>query len=200
MRSQLLISVEHLPTISQDIEVTAQHEKLTADVHTDTGLEDYVKSIQTLAQPSSLTDHNQYGQCRAQRRTRFRPRSSLKVCEPKVLTVAQDSYHGSLVSLQTDPLAWLYRQNGNKNQEGGETFRAALPEKIKLANTVNLHKNADTNKRLQCSKCQSIEHQSTQEKRIKYPRFQKKCRSTGYGSWGSVTKFHKPQLPVIYEL
>ncbi|KAM5142307.1 protein DEPP1 [Mantella aurantiaca] len=200
MRSQLLISVEHLPTISEDIEVSAQHETPNSDVHTDTGLEDYVKSIQTLAQPSSLTDHNHYGQCRAQRRTRFRPRSSLKVCEPNVLTVAQDFYHPNLIFLQTDPLAWLYRQNGNINQEGGETFHSALPQKMKLANTLNQHKTADTGRRLQHSKGQSIEHQSIQDRRSKHPRLQKKCRSPGYGSLGTSTNFHKPQLPVIYEL
>ncbi|XP_073453052.1 protein DEPP1 [Aquarana catesbeiana] len=201
MRSQLLISVEHLPTISEDIAISAQHEKPNADVHTDTGLEDYVKSIQTLAQPSSLTtDHNHYGQCRAQRRTRFRPRSPLKVCEPKVLTVAQESYHANLVSLQTDPLAWLYRQNGNKNQENDDTFHCAVPQKIKPSNTIDLQKTADSNRRLQCSKGQSVEHQSTQEGRSKHPRFQKKCRSPGYGSLGSVIKINRPQLPVIYEL
>lgn len=202
MRSQLLISVEHLPSINEDIEISAQHEKPNADVHTYTGLEDYVKSIQTLAQPSSLTTdhHKHYGQCKAQRRTHFRPRSPLKVCEPKVQTVAQESYHANLASLQTDPLAWLYRQNGNKNQENGDTFHCAVPQKKKLCNTVNLHKTADTNRRLQCSKGQSIEHQSTQERRSKHPRLQKKCPSPAYGSLGSVIKTHKPQLPVIYEL
>ncbi|XP_077310965.1 protein DEPP1 [Lithobates pipiens] len=206
MRSQLLISVEHLPTINEDIEISAQHEKPNADVHTDTGLEDYVKSIQTLAQPSSLTtDHNHYGQCRAQRRTRFRPRSPLKVCEPKVLIVAQETYHANLVSLQADPLAWLYRQNGNKNQENGDTFHCAVPQKMKPSNTLNLHKTADANRRLhrlwlQCSKVQSIELQSTQEGRSKHPRLRKKSRPPGYGSLGSVIRIHKPQLPVIYEL
>lgn len=196
MRSQLLISVEHLPTISEDIEVTAQHEKPNADVHTDNGLEDYVKSIQTLAQPSSLSmDQNHSNQYRAQKRTRFRSRLSLKVCEPKVLTVAQDSHQ--TFPLQTDPLAWLFRQNGNKNQEGGEKFQTSLSQKMKLA---NVYKTPDTSRRFQYTKGQSIEQQNSQERRSKHLRFPKKFRYPGYGSLGTVTKLDKPQLPVIYEL
>ncbi|KAM9323756.1 protein DEPP1 [Gastrophryne carolinensis] len=202
MRSKLLISVEHLPTISEDREVTAQ-EKPAANTFRDNRMDDYIKSIQTLAQPCSLiTDQNLSGQCRSQRRTRFRPRSSLKVCESRVLAVAPNSCHVNQDPIQAcaDPLAWLYRQSGKENQECEQIPTVPnFPKELRLANTTNLQKPTDTNKWLK-NKFQSDEFQNAHEKRSRSQRLQKKWRPSVYGSRGSISKLHKPQLPVIYEL
>lgn len=194
MRSQLLISVQQLPPITEDTEVKTQCERLSADV--DSGLEDYVKSIQTLAQPcSTITDHLQLRPSKCQRRTRFRQRSSLR--ETKVLAVAQESTCStSLISLQShaDPMAWLFRLSGKENQElekPSVATRSTLPSKLRLANPSNTNKAIDT---------QYSEIQTMQDRRNRFPCLQKKCRSPCYIARGETSKLRKPQLPVIYEL
>ncbi|KAM3912926.1 protein DEPP1 [Leptodactylus fuscus] len=202
MRSQLLISVQQLPTISEDKEVKTHNDRMAADNHVDSGLEDYVKSIQTLAQPcSTITDHLQLRPSKCQRRTRFRQRSSLKVCESKVLAVAQESSCStSLISLQShaDPIAWLFRQSGKENQELEKPYAATrhtLPSNLRLSNVLKGNKATDTP-----SRTQSSEGQTMHDRKNRLPRLQKKCCSPSYNTRGRTSKLHKPQLPVIYEL
>ncbi|KAM4704161.1 protein DEPP1 [Rhinophrynus dorsalis] len=203
MRSQLLISVAYLPTIKEDVEVKSQCEETGTDPQTSNGLEEYVKSIQTLAQPSSLTtDLMHQGQLRSQGRNRLKLRSSLRGCEGRVLNPAKDA---NVIALQAsaDPLAWLYRQSGKENQESKAlptATRLTLPQILQPANPLNLYKKAEACRRQPSSKDQPSEIKKQQERRSRPQRLQKKCRSTSYHSRGANSRLHKPQLPVIYEL
>ncbi|XP_053548170.1 protein DEPP1 [Bombina bombina] len=201
MRSQLLISVAQLPTISEDAETKTQGEGSGVDTDMTNGLEEYVKSIQTLAQPSSFSmDLVQPGQSKNLRRTRMRNRSSLRGCEGRVLTAAQDAT-SPVLQVDADPLAWLYRQNGKENQdiqEASSSHRNAFSRSLCPASHLNLFKTADTLKRQPSGKDQNSALQRAQEKRNKI-RLQKKSRSLSCSN-RVANKLQKPQLPVIYEL
>ncbi|KAM4637068.1 protein DEPP1 [Discoglossus pictus] len=194
MRSQLLISVAHLPTISEDAETKPLGEGPVADIQTSNGLDEYVKSIQTLAQPSSLSmDLLQQGLTRSQRRTRLRLRSS-----PRVFGPAQDNLPA--MQANADPLAWLYRGKENQDCEEIQTpTPVTLPQTVYPASHLRLYKTTESIKRQPCNKDQASEQQRPQEKRVRAQRFQKKSRPTGYSSRGA-NRLQRPQLPVIYEL
>ncbi|KAM8924083.1 protein DEPP1 [Pelodytes ibericus] len=201
MRSQLLFSINQLPTIREDPEANSHCEATGADTHSN-GLEEYVKSIQTLAQPCSLAHIPQQGLVRNQRRTRLRFRSS-RCSEGKVLTPTQESTcYATLVALQTnaDPLAWIYRQSGKENkdcQDPPAVSPVTLPQTLHSVFPTSLCKTTVTSRRQASSKDQSIEKQRPQEKRSRSQHLPKKSRSNTYSSPTSV---HSPQLPVIYEL
>ncbi|XP_063290666.1 protein DEPP1 [Pelobates fuscus] len=197
MRSELLISVAQLPTIREDTEANSQCGANGTDMHTANGLEEYVKSIQTLAQPSSITHSEQQGQVKSLRHTRVRYRLS-RGSEGKVLSASQDSTRcANILSLQmnTDPLAWLYRQSGKENLdcvEPSETSRVSLQSAI----PISLYKASVSSSRRQlCIKDQGSEIQRPQEKRSRSQRISKKCRGRG-----PISRLQNPQLPVIYEL
>ncbi|XP_053306619.1 protein DEPP1 [Spea bombifrons] len=186
MRSQLLISVAHLPTISEDAETNSQRGDGGADMRPSNGLEEYVKSIQTLAQPSSvLSLTTQQGPARSQRRSRqhLRPPRS---CDGKVRSPAPDA-----TGLQTngDPLAWLYRQSGKENADSPIVCHSLGP--------LGHHKATVASKRQPCGRDQSADIQRAAERRNRPHRLQKRCRLTGTGA---TRRLSAPQLPVIYEL
>uniref|UniRef100_A0A8C5QIE0 Uncharacterized protein n=1 Tax=Leptobrachium leishanense TaxID=445787 RepID=A0A8C5QIE0_9ANUR len=200
MRSQLLISVAQLPTISEDAEASAQCGQNGADFYKSNGLDEYVKSIQTLAQPSSLMNLGQQGQVRSQRRCRVRVRSS-RCGDGKLLSVTQNATcRANVLALQTnaDPLAWLYRQTGKENKDctdSSESELASLPQTLHSVIPKNLLKTTMACRKQVCIRDQAIDTQRLQEKRSRTPRLTRKCRSQGV-----VSRLQNPQLPVIYEL
>ncbi|OCT70272.1 hypothetical protein XELAEV_18037193mg [Xenopus laevis] len=193
MRPCLLISVKHLPTINE--------EGPCNDVHLSNGLEEYVKSIQTLAQPSSLTvDLIRRGQARSQSTNWHKQRSLLMGHEGRVLNPSQNNVtsHTNLNAAQAiaDPLAWLYRTSRKERKtKSQETHASTRLQQNQQSNPLNISRTCQHHSsRFKCS-----EKQSQQRRKSRLQRLQKKCRSTSYTCRGALNILQKPQLPIIYE-
>uniref|UniRef100_A0A6I8QKH0 Uncharacterized protein n=1 Tax=Xenopus tropicalis TaxID=8364 RepID=A0A6I8QKH0_XENTR len=197
MRSRLLTSVDHLPTINEEGPCT--------DVHMFNGLEEYVKSIQTLSQPSLPTaDLMKPRENRSQNKDWHKTRSLLTGCEGRVLHPTQDNVTSPSIlnAAQSiaDPLAWLYRARGKENQDSQEarsspglTLQQNLQSNpLQIFTTCNLWRHNS-------SKYQRSEKQTQQRRKSRPQRFQKKCCSTSYTCRGALNILQQPQLPIIYE-
>ncbi|OCT72194.1 hypothetical protein XELAEV_18035165mg [Xenopus laevis] len=194
MRSHLLITVEHLPTINE--------EGPCNDVHLSNGLEEYAKSILTLAQPSSLTeDLMKQGQARSKSKNWHKPRSLFMGCKGRVLNPQQDNVTSpnnlNAAEAIADPLAWLYRASGKENQDSQEKHASIhlTLQQNQQSNTLHILGTCQHH----ISKYQCSEKQIQQRRKSRSQRLQKKCRFTGYTCRGALNILQKPQLPIIYE-
>ncbi|XP_073209196.1 protein DEPP1 isoform X1 [Lepidochelys kempii] len=143
MRSRRLISVTHLPTISETGEMLfvggshAQAEEPLA------GLDEYVQSISQLAQPSSLSSGLPCPCQGSQNKPHKLQRAQGKVAQSGVALPSPEKVQGNAASLQditaqfnqqhnlqgltgsADPLAWLFGFSEAKEQSPGLRKRAS---------------------------------------------------------------------------
>ncbi|XP_036684104.1 protein DEPP1 [Balaenoptera musculus] len=124
MRSRLLLSVAHLPTIRETLE-----EMLPGgpgeDPPASPSLDDYVKSICQLAQPTSVPDE---AAARVRPRRPHRPaRSREKSCTPGSLQDITTRFSGQQPTLPgastVDPLDWLFGESQENRPSGRDMPR-----------------------------------------------------------------------------
>ncbi|KAM9064428.1 protein DEPP1 [Sarcophilus harrisii] len=142
MRSRLLISVALLPTISENSEMmmlgsSQAKDELQSDLLSSQSLDDYVKSICQLAQPTSVLDGDQrlpYNRLRKPCRLRgktFNDSTSASHSEKSSpaspmqdITAHFSGQHSTLpLGNNIDPLDWLFGESQPKRQSWKDTLR-----------------------------------------------------------------------------
>nr|XP_033799357.1 protein DEPP1 [Geotrypetes seraphini] len=161
MRSKLLMSVSSLPTICEYVEEatedrTQEKEEKSTQTRSPQALDEYAKSIQQLAQPTSLSDSalcSHYSvQNRPQRRLKHKHMSSLQNQDNKALPsihgAALQDFNMQLPSQPSetaflnsnDPLNLLYGHNEkNTNKENGPLTRMPAHFHYPQSTTATCH-------------------------------------------------------------
>ncbi|XP_072484537.1 protein DEPP1 [Notamacropus eugenii] len=161
MRSRLLISEALLPTISETSEMmmlggTQAKDELQSDLLSSQSLDDYVKSICQLAQPTSVLDGAQrlpYNRPRKPCRLRGKTFSDVPSASPSEkssptsslqdITARFSGQHPTLtLSNNIDPLDWLFGESQPKRQ----SWKDALRRTGLSTDPSPLHKQTETGK------------------------------------------------------
>ncbi|XP_044515071.1 protein DEPP1 [Gracilinanus agilis] len=229
MRSRLLISVALLPTISETSEMMmlggtqAKSDELQSDLLSSQSLDDYVKSICQLAQPTSVLDG-------AQRLPYNRPRRPCKLrgktfndvslashseksCPTSSLQDITARFSGQNPTLplgnNTDPLDWLFGESQPKRQ----SWKDALRRTGSATDPSPLHKQTETGKsrvprRVRCEAKVSggplvklsPEWGKALEKRTQPSVLNAALDNSSNPHQGRIPRSLNSNLPVIYEL
>ncbi|XP_008051506.1 protein DEPP [Carlito syrichta] len=215
MRSRLLLSVAHLPTIRETTEETLLGEP-GQEPPASPSLDDYVKSICQLAQPTSVLD-----EATAQGRLRqpHRPAQACEKSHPAAslqdITACFRSQQPTLPTLPTadtvDPLDWLFGESQEKRPS-----RRDLPRRTgSSAGPWGLHRQMDSGKtrgwpRGRVCEAKAPGHSLTSPVREGHQNSDLKSRISGQLSRAtaspripcpsSVLRTLYSHLPVIYEL
>ncbi|XP_074088753.1 protein DEPP1 [Macrotis lagotis] len=229
MRSRLLISVALLPTISETSEMmmlggTQTKDELQSDLLSSQSLDDYVKSICQLAQPTSVLDG-------AQRLPYNRPRKPCRIrgkTSNDVVSASLNEKSTPTSSLQditahfsgqqpaltlgsnTDPLDWLFGESQPKRQ----SWKDALRRTSLTTDPSPLHKQTETGKSRVARRnrvCEakipggpptklSSEWGKALEKRIQPSMLNTALEHSRSSHQGRISRSLNSNLPVIYEL
>ncbi|XP_068927353.1 protein DEPP1 [Petaurus breviceps papuanus] len=229
MRSRLLISVALLPTISETSEMmmlggTQPKDDLPSDLLSSQSLDDYVKSICQLAQPTSVLDGAQrlpYNRPRKPCRFRGKTFSDVPSAshgeKPSPASSLQDitarfsGQHPPLtLGNNIDPLDWLFGESQPKRQSWKDSLRRTglSPDPSPL------HKQTETGKsrvtrRVRASEAKipgapltklSSEWGKAWERRTQTSTSNTALNSSSSPHQGRIPRALNSNLPVIYEL
>ncbi|XP_007478166.2 protein DEPP1 [Monodelphis domestica] len=228
MRSRLLISVALLPTISEASEMLllggtqAKSDELQSDLLSSQSLDDYVKSICQLAQPTSVLDGAQrlpytrpWRPCKLRGKT-FNDASlashSEKSCPTSSLQDITARFSGQNLTLplgnNTDPLDWLFGESQTKRQ----SWKDALRRTGSATDPSPLHKQTETGKSRVARRVRACEAKvsggplgklSTDkalEKRTQPSALNAALEYSSNSHQGRIPRSLNSNLPVIYEL
>lgn len=207
MRSQLLISVAHLPTIRE-----SQEEMLLGGFRqeppTSPSLDDYVRSICQLVQPTSVLDKPAAkDRLRRPHWPAWASEESSPTRSPYDITTHSSTQHPTLPEAGTaDPLDWLFGKSQEKKPSWRDTSRTGSS-----ADPWGLHRQMDSRK------AQGVHRMRLCDARVQGHSLERPSRDWHLGSWASgqhdqaaafptsccpssVLRTLHLHLPVIHEL
>lgn len=208
MKSRLLISVAYLPTIRE-----SQEEMLPGGLRqeplTSPSLDDYVRSICQLAQPTSVLDKpTAKDRLRRPHWPAWASEESFPTRSPYDITTHSSTQQPTLPEAGTaDPLDWLF----GKTQEKKPSCRDMSRRTGSSADPRGLHRQTDSRK------AKGVLRRRLCDARVQGHSLERLSRDWHLGSWasgqqdqaaafpasscpGSVLRALHPHLPVIHEL